>query len=115
MAVLLATGAAEVPSPVEVDWGGALKTDVPLKLVVEPIELIAVRIDWNCLSAAALWVLVKPPFDASVAMETAWLRSEVTCERAPSAVCSRPTPLEAFWVDWVRAAMLAPIPFAIQR
>jgi len=65
--------------------------------------------------AAVFWAVVRPPLDASVAMVTAWLSSVVTCERAPSAVCNKPTPFEAFWLDWVRAAMLAPRPFAIDR
>src|ERR1700678_230083 len=38
-----------------------------------------------------------------------------TWESAPSAVCSRPMPSDAFWLDWVRAEMFAPNPSAIER
>lgn len=92
-----------------------LNTFVPLKFVVEPIWLISFMIDVNSVFAAVLCEVVRPPLAASVAIDTAWLSSVVTCERAPSAVCRRPTPLEAFWLDWVRAAMLAPNPLAIER
>src|SRR6202021_2225712 len=77
--------------------------------------LISLRMEVNSVFSAVDCAVVSPPFEASVAMVTAWLRMVVTWESAPSAVCNRPTPFEAFWLDWVRAAMLAPKPLAIDR
>jgi hypothetical protein len=90
-----------------------LNTEVPLKLVVEPIWLISFRIDVNSVFSAVDWATVSPPLPASVAIVTAWLRIVVTWESAPSAVCNRPMPLDAFWPDCVSAEMLAPRPSAI--
>src|SRR5450631_3898219 len=49
----------------------------------------------------------------SVASVTARLRRVVTWDKAPSAVCSKPTPLLAFCCDCVKAAIFAFIPLAI--
>ena len=65
--------------------------------------------------SAEYWLVVMPLVEPSVEMVTARLSSVVTCDRAPSAVCSIPTPLLAFCCDCVRAAMCAVIPFAIDK
>jgi len=96
---------------------GALdeKTLEPLKFVAWPIWLISERIDWNSVSSAVDWLDVMPVVEPSVARVTARLRSVVTCDRAPSAVYSRPMPLLAFCWDWVRAAMFALSPLTIDN
>src|ERR1017187_5230738 len=77
--------------------------------------LISARIDWYSWLAASVWEVLRVPFEASVASVTARLSRLVTCERAPSATCSRPTPSVALVADWVRAAELAARPFTSER
>ena len=91
-----------------------LKTDVPLKFVVEPIWLISLRIEANSVCRAVDSLEVRPPLAASVAIVTARLSWVVPANSAIGGL-RRPTPLEAFWLDWFRAAMLAPRPSAIER
>src|ERR1700761_7212100 len=71
--------------------------------------------DWNLVFnpvyCEPLMSLVEP----SVAIVTARSSRVVTWERAPSAVCSRPTPFDAFCCDWVSAAMLDVMPLAMER
>ena len=64
---------------------------------------ISERIDWYSWFAAVSWELLRVPFEASVASVTARLSRLVTCERAPSATCRRPTPSVALVCDWVSA------------
>src|SRR5258708_5309800 len=78
-----------------------VKTLLLLKLVVEPMLPISVRMFWYSWLAELTWLELSVPFEASVASVTARLSRLVTWESAPSAVCSRPTPLAAFWADWV--------------
>ena len=86
-----------------------------LKVVVPPTLLIWVRIDWNSRSSAAVWLEVRPLFEASVASVMARLSNVVTCASAPSAVCSKPILLVAFCADCVSAPMLACMALAIDR
>src|SRR5580698_774595 len=65
------------------------------------------RIDWYSWFAAASWLELRVPFEASVASVTARLSRLVTCERAPSATWRRPTPSWALVCDWARACELA--------
>src|ERR1039457_2038951 len=77
--------------------------------------LISARIDWYSWLAASVWVVVRVPFESSVARVTARLSRLVTCERAPSATWSRPVPSLAFVDDWVKAAELAARPSPSER
>src|SRR5580700_5025685 len=95
-----------VPAPKTVFW---------LYVVVEPMFVISERIDWYSWFAAASWEVLRVPFEASVASVTARLSRLVTCERAPSATCSRPTPSVALVWDWVRADWLACRPLTSER
>src|SRR5271165_7627355 len=69
----------------------------------------------NSASRAPRCVLLTVPVAASVARVTARLSNVVTCDMAPSATCSRPTPSVALRADWVRAVTLAARPSAIAR
>src|ERR1700691_654615 len=73
------------------------------------------RIDWYSWLAAASCELLRVPFEASVANVTARLSRLVTCERAPSATCSRPEPSVALVCDWVSAIWLASRPLTSER
>src|SRR5580700_4982720 len=73
------------------------------------------RIDWYSWFAAASCVELRVPFEASVASVTARLSRFVTCERAPSATCNRPTPSWALVCDWVSACELACRPSTSER
>src|SRR5579875_1360566 len=77
--------------------------------------LISSRMDWNSELAALVWLLFRLPLEASVARVTARFSRLVTCDNAPSATCSSPTPSVAFVEDWARAAELAARPFASDR
>src|SRR5271166_5116934 len=77
--------------------------------------LISERIELYSWFAAASWEPLRVPFEASVASVTARLSRLVTCERAPSATCSRPTPSVALVLDWVRDAELAARPLTSER
>src|SRR5690242_6022656 len=77
--------------------------------------LISARIDLYSWLAAALWVAFSVPLPASVARVTARFSRLDTCESAPSAVCSRPTPRLTLLADWVRADWLACRPLASER
>src|ERR1700678_2822990 len=65
--------------------------------------------------AAVDWLVLRVPFEASVASVTARLSRLVTCERAPSATCSRPEPSVALVCDWVSAIWLASRPLTSER
>src|SRR5580700_10078619 len=95
-----------VPAPKTVFW---------LYVVVEPMFVISERIDWYSWFAAASWEVLRVPFEASVASVTARLSRLVTCERAPSATWSRPTPSWELVCDWARAAELAARPLTSER
>src|ERR1035438_5645724 len=69
--------------------------------------LISDRIDWYSWLAASVWEVLRVPFEASVASVTARLSRLVTCDRAPSATCSRPTPSVALVCDCARAMEFA--------
>src|SRR3954471_22146499 len=68
---------------------------------------ISERIDWYSWSAAVFCEPLRVPFETSVASVTARLSRFVTCERAPSATCSRPTPSVALVCDCAKAVELA--------
>src|ERR1019366_4596485 len=92
-----------------------LKTCCWLKVVVEPMLLTSERMDWYSWLAAVNCVPVRVPFEASVASVTARLSRFVTCERAPSATFSRPTPSWVLVCDWARACELACRPLTSER
>src|SRR3954451_20207750 len=73
--------------------------------------LISERIDWYSWLAADNWDVFRVPFDASVASVIARFNRFVTCESAPSATCSIPTPSVALLADWLSALALACSPF----
>src|SRR5579863_378709 len=77
-------------------------------LISESIELYS----WL---AAVCCEPLRVPFETSVANVTARLSRFVTCERAPSATCGRPTPSVALVADWVRALELAWRPLMRER
>jgi hypothetical protein len=77
--------------------------------------LISARIDWYSWLAAPSCVLLSVPFEASVASVMARFSRLVTCDRAPSATCSRPTPSVALVSDCVSAAEFAASPFTSER
>jgi len=87
-------------------------TFCPLKLVVWPTWLILqdrleFRIECGRLT----------PGDAAGELRSraySAVKNVVTCDKAPSAVCSKPTRC-AFCCDWFRAAMFAVIPSAIDN
>src|SRR5450631_1274504 len=95
-----------VPAPKTVCW---------LYVVVVPMLLISDRIDLYSWLAAASCEPERVPFEASVASVTARLSRLVTCERAPSATCNRPTPSVALVFDWLRAIWLACRPLTNER
>ncbi len=76
---------------------------------------ISDRIDWYSWLAAVSCELLSVPLEASVASVTARLSRVVTCERAPSATCRRPTPSEALVTDCVSAVWLASRPSTNER
>src|ERR1035441_3467990 len=69
--------------------------------------LISDMIDWYSWFAADSCVGLRVPLEASVASVMARLSRLVTCERAPSATSSNPTPSVELVLDWVRADELA--------
>src|SRR5579863_2519280 len=77
-------------------------------LISESIELYS----WL---AAVCCEPLRVPFETSVANVTARLSRFVTCERAPSATCSRPTPSVALVCDWASACELAWRPLTSER
>src|ERR1039458_9743316 len=76
---------------------------------------ISDRIDWYSWLAAVSWLALSVPFADSVASVTARLSRVVTCERAPSATCRRPTPSVALVSDCVSAVWLAASPSTNER
>src|SRR3954471_10470217 len=76
---------------------------------------ISERIDWYSWSAAVFCEPLRVPFETSVASVTARLSRFVTCERAPSATCSRPTPSWALVCDWDSAVAFAARPLISER
>ena len=76
-----------------------LNTEIPLYSVVLPIVPICVRISWYSWLAAPSCEPDNVPPPASVASVTALVSRLVTCDNAPSAVCSKPTPFCAFCAD----------------
>src|ERR1039458_10429872 len=92
-----------------------LKTAWLLYVVVDPRFGISDRIDWYSWLAAVSCEPLRVPFEASVASVTARLSRLVTCERAPSATCNRPTPSWALVRDWARAVELACRPLTSER
>src|ERR1700733_4427100 len=108
MEKLAVAGAAAVPVC-------AAKTAWLLDVVVAPMLLISARIDWYSWFAAPYCEAFSVPLPASVASVTARLSRLLTCEGAPSAVCSRPTPRLTLLADWVSADWLACRPLASER
>src|ERR1035441_2474714 len=92
-----------------------LKTAASLYVVVVPMFEISDKIDWYSWLAAVRCEELRMPFAASVASVTARLSRLVTCERAPSATCRRPTPSAELVSDWVSACWLACRPFTSER
>src|SRR5215469_12033967 len=76
---------------------------------------ISERMDWYSWLAADCCEPLRVPFETSVASVTARLSRFVTCERAPSATCSRPTPSWALVCDCARAVALACRPLTSER
>src|SRR5579864_4185247 len=79
------------------------------------MRLTSARIEEYSASIAKRCGFDTVPLADSVASVTARLSRVVTCERAPSATCSLPTPSCALREDCVRAVMLACRPSAIAR
>src|SRR5579863_6577593 len=77
--------------------------------------LISERIELYSWLAAVCCEPLRVPFETSVANVTARLSRFVTCERAPSATCRRPTPSVALVSDWVSAVWLAWRPLTSER
>ncbi len=104
-----------MPSETKTVLAVAEKTALPLKLVLEPMSPISVRMFWYSWFAESAWEVFSVPLAASVASVTARLSRLVTCDSAPSAVCSRLTPELTLAPDWVRAETLACRPLATAR
>src|SRR5579864_4124170 len=79
------------------------------------MRLTSARIEEYSASIAKRCGFDTVPLADSVASVTARFSRVVTCERAPSATCSLPTPSLALRADWVRAVMLACRPSAMAR
>ena len=92
-----------------------LKIAAPLYVVLLPIWSISALICANSDCSATRCESDTVPVEDSVASVTARLSRVVTCDSAPSATCSMPTPLFTFCSDWVRAVTLAWRPLAIAR
>src|SRR3954470_18963159 len=90
-------------------------TDIWLYVVVEPMLEISERIELYSWFAADFCAPLRVPFETSVASVTARLSRFVTCERAPSATCNRPTPSWALVCDWDKAVALAARPLIRER
>ena len=82
---------------------------------MDPILLTSARIDLYSWLAAPSWVEFSVPLEASVASVMARFSRLVTCDRAPSATCSRPTPSAELVSDCVSAAEFAARPFTSDR